>query len=33
MIQNFSVDGRTMIPIPPNATMVQVQRAKLTPVQ
>jgi hypothetical protein len=33
MIENYTVNGRTMIPIPTNAVMVNVQRAKPTPVQ
>ena len=32
MIQNYIVNGRTMIPIPQNATMINVQRVKLAPV-
>jgi hypothetical protein len=31
MIENYVVNGRTMIPIPGNARMVNVQRAQLTP--
>ncbi|MDD4868747.1 MAG: hypothetical protein PHQ28_17060 [Mycobacterium sp.] len=32
MIDNYDVEGRTMIVVPPNATMVNVDNAELTPV-
>ena len=32
MIENYVVQGRTMIPVPGNARMVNVQRVQLTPV-
>jgi hypothetical protein len=32
MIKNYIVSGRTMIPIPSNAVMINVQRVNFTPV-
>jgi hypothetical protein len=31
MIENYGVDGRTMIPIPANAKMVNIEHVTLTP--
>jgi hypothetical protein len=31
LIENYTIDGRTMIPIPGSAKMVNVHRAQLTP--
>jgi hypothetical protein len=33
MIENYNVEGRTMIPVPPNATMVNIENVTLTPLQ
>ena len=33
MIENYLVDGRTMIPVPSNAKMVNAKRVTLTPVR